>query len=503
MATLQPSLPAPARPPRPHAADILRLPRYAGSATTRWVAGALFVLLAGGGLALGDVIPGAKGEQVGLLFYCLGVGFMWWMWLSGLLLLARDGRRLGVPGVARASALVTLAYAVAMAAAPGLLVIATHGDVAEAFLYPALAVAASLAWMLLPRWVAMWFGFLPAIYIGLHNGFGAPSPFDPRLRPWAWFALVALVAADVMRWRRLLASEDNDDSRWSGAMLLQVRRNVINRDWWSIDRNWAWRGRRHRRLHTDFHGIDRGHSERTIRVMLGGWYLPQTWRNRAISLSRALLPMLLFVPLLLFMNLRHTRTPLQIWHVIGVGGGLWVGAFGSLMLAGGVGSLVARRWGEHANLALLALLPGMDATASARNVAGAALRGPTVSFIALWLCLLLGTGLTVPTAPTLLLATAFELTLGALMAMAVLRTIAGQSTGLLAKVLLGIGLLVLADASFTLDLVGRGHRGPGFPIGALLVLAWLAMIAWPAWQAARAWRALQRRPHPFLPSGAQ
>jgi hypothetical protein len=476
--------------------DVLVAPRYATSACTRWTSIALFLLLAGAAVVIGVVSPEPKARFAALMCYVMGISVVWWLWLSSLLLVARDARRLGLPRAGRDSAYAACLYAFAMVAAPALLVAASGGNVAAAVLFPALAVVGSLAWVLLPRWFAMWFGFVPAIYIGLHNAFHVPSPFDPRFQRWAWLALAAMAAMVLIRWRQLVRGEDNDDSRWSSAMILQMRRHAVSRDWWSMDRNWAWRRSRARRIDVDFRGIDATNPAMAIRVALGDWYVPQSWRSRTGALVRVLLPLLLFIPLMVFMTISRGASLHKLWRVVGISGGLWIGLFGSAMLALAIAALVQRRWRGSADLGLLALLPGLGETTAASHVLRATVLGPAIAFVAMWLCMLGGIVMGAPGLLAALLATLFVLEMAALMVMAVLRAMAGLATRFAMKIAIGVVLIVLGDSGFTLAFVSPSQGSA--TLEAAVVLGWLLLVAWTAWRGWLAWRLLQRRPHPFL-----
>ena len=338
--------------------DILVAPLYASSAVTRWTSAGLFVVLAGAAVVIGIVAHDPKAGFAALMCYVLGISIVWWLWLSSLVLIARDGRRLGLPRAGRDSAYAACLYGSAMMAASALLTAVSGGNVAAAVLFPALAIVGSLAWMLLPRWFAMWFGFAPAIYIGLHNAFHAPSLTDPRFQHWAWLALALLAAMVVIRWRQMARGEDNDDSRWSSAMILQMRRHAVSRDWWSIDRNWTWRRSRARRIDVDFRGLDASNPAMAIRVALGDWFVPQSWRSRVAALLRVVLPLLLFIPAMLLVNLGHAKSLVKVWKVIGISGGLWVGLFGSAMLALAVAAMVLARLGRSGAAGLAARTRG-------------------------------------------------------------------------------------------------------------------------------------------------
>lgn len=478
--------------------DVLVVPRYANSRTARWVASVLFALLAALALAIGIHVPSPRGVTAALIVYGLGLGCLWLMWLSALLLVARDGRRLRLAGVVRNATLATVFYVVACLVAPVAVVAATGGDVALSVLYPALAIACTLAFVLFPRYLATWFGFLPAIYIGLHNAGWLPSPFDPHFQHAAWSVLALCAVADVMRWRQLLRSEDNDASGWRSAMLMQLRQNMVTRDW-GIDRQWEFRRSQDRKTCVDLSGVGPAAPHKSIRIVLGGWYLPQTLRARIGTLVRVALPALLLIPLLWLMNFGHAHSLVKAWHVVSICAGLWLGVFGAMLLALAIIGIVNRRWRQHANMALLALTPGCGGVSAARSAGRAIFAGPAFGFAVLWLCLLIPTLLVFPQPMAALLGSLFVLAMATLMAAVVLRTLVGRPFRLFAKIALGVLLMVLADASVIFVTVAAGAHWHGGVIAQwLTALAWLALIAWTAWQTRVAWRVLQQRPHPYL-----
>jgi hypothetical protein len=217
-------------------------------------------------------------------------------------------------------------------------------------------------------------------------------------------------------------------------------------------------------------------------------------------LARVLLPLLLFIPLMVFMTIGRDGSLHKVWKVLGISGGLWVGLFGSAMLALAVAALVQRRWRGSADLGLLALLPGLGGAAATPHVLRAALWGPAIGFIALWACMLAGIALTAPGGLAELLATLFVLEMAALMVMAVLGSMAGLGMRLAVKIAIGVVLIVLGDSGFTLAFVSPSGS---VAMEGAVVLGWLLLIAWTARRGWLAWRLLLRRPHPFLANSPQ
>ncbi|MBS0381282.1 MAG: hypothetical protein JSR56_02515 [Proteobacteria bacterium] len=479
--------------------DILAAPKFAGSRASRWWALGFFVLMAAGAMAGGIAIRDPRSTQLALFIYSFGAGFLT-MWLAALLLVARDGRRLRLPGVVHNAACSMCFLVLAIVAVPAVVVAATGGDIATAILFPALAIAACLGYMLLPLVIGGWLGFIPALYIGLRNAFHVPSPFDPRFQHWAWLVLAILVVVDVVRWWQILRDDRDGDGIWSRTMLSQMRGSMCKGGWWSIDQRWAWRRAGNKKTAVDFREVGPAKPAEAIQVALGGWYVPQTLASRTGSLTRVILPTLLVIPVMLFMNIGHEHSLRKAWQIIGVTGGLWVGLFGGAMLALMTIAVLQRRWKHHAGMALLALLPGIEGGHSASYIARAVFTKPAIAFVVLWLCMLVPAVVLHSGPMALLLCTLIMAGMASLAATAVLLAMAGRPLGVPAAAILGIVVLVLINVSAVIGIVTPVTKLGTWATQAqwLVVLVWFALIASAAWRATLAWRTLQHRPQPFL-----
>lgn len=479
-------------------ASILRAPRYAGSRSIAWWSSSLFGVLAIAALAIGLWMPDRRAVAVATMVYALGAACLWSMWLPGLLLVARDARNLGTPGAVRGNALATCVYALLTVALPTAVVASTGGDIAPAILFPGLGVTGGLAFALLPRWVAMWLGFIPALYIGAHNTLHIGSPFDAGVQRWLWLALAVCASVDILRWNQLLRRSNNDYTGWNSTMLMQLRHNAVSGGGITGSQWSAWRAPAGRKTPVDLRGVAPAQPVKAIEVALGGWYVPQTLAGRMRSFARVLLPALLFIPLIVFMNLGHSLRAL--WYTLGASAALWIGLGGGVMLALGTANLVQTRWRNHADGALLALLPGLGTGAQAnRNVVRAIFSKPAFGLAVLTLCMLAPMPFMRLDIAAFLAAILVEAGFAALGALAVLRILVGRPLGIFVKVGLGLLLIVLVDASAILAFTTQASKwSAGLQLEWWLVLAWLVLGGVATWRALVAWRQLQRRPHPFL-----
>ena len=488
------------QPSRVGIVAILSAPRFANSQATAWMACAMFGLCAATALAIGTWLPDHRAQLVALMVYAMGAAIMWAMWLPGLLLVARDGRHLGVPSCVRTNALATIAYAVLTVALPVAVVVTTGGDVAEAILFPGLGVTAGLAFALSPRWIASGLSFLPAIYIGLHNTFHIASPFAPSFQHTLWIVLAVGVIADCVRWNVLLRRASNDFTGWNTTLLMQLRHNAVSGHWMTSNQWSAWRRPAGQKTGVDLRGVARDRPARALEVALGGWYVPQTWVSRLRSLARVVLPALLFIPIMLLMNLGHSARAL--WHVFGMTAGLWIGLFGGAMLTFGSAELVQNRWRSRSDTALLALLPGLGSGAQAsRHLAHAIFTKPALGMASVTACLLAPMPFLHLGSAAAVMGIAMEVDFAAIGAFAILRTLLGRPLGTVSKLGFGLLLVVLADTSGTLAFVAPTAKWVAASrFEWWLVAAWLALGVWVTLRIRVAWHAVQRRPHPFLPN---
>ena len=499
-AALMPREPHGKRASRAGIVAILAAPRFANSIATAWMAGAMFGLCAATALAIGTWLPGQRAQLVALMVYAMGAAILWATWLPGLLLVARDGRKLGVPGSVRINALATIAYVVLTVALPVVVVAATGGDLAAAILFPGLGVTAGLAFALSPRWIASSLCFVPAVYIGLHNTFHIASPFAPGFQHALWIVLVVGVIADCVRWNILLRQASNDFTGWGSTLLMQIRHNAVSGNWISGNQCSAWRQPTGQKTGVDLRGIGPNHSAKALEVALGGWYVPQTWVSRVRSLARVVLPALLFIPIMLLMNLGHSARAL--WHVFGMTAGLWIGLFGGAMLTFGSAELVQNRWRSRSDTALLALLPGLGNSAQASdNLVRAIFAKPALGMVMVTACLLAPMPFLHLGFAAAVMGIAMEVDFAAIGAFAILRILLGRPLGTLPKFGFGLLLVVLADVSGTLAFMTPTAKwGAVLRLEWWLVAAWLALGVWVILRIRVAWHALQRRPHPFLPN---
>jgi len=246
----------------------------------------------------------------------------------------------------------------------------------------------------------------------------------------------------------------------------------------------------------------------SLRVALGRWYVPQTLAGRALQASPLVLGLATYPVIMAFVTAdeKHHMDLSTLLHSGGLFTIGWLGIFGAAMLATVPTLALAQCWrNTHAELPLLALLPGLGRGAALRNsLLRAALIKPGYLF-------------------TLLLAfvfgTALWLGLGGMsLACIVLGMLGCFGTGI-ASTLCEFGgrtlpswgrnlqlivgfLLLLPSVSLSTALSNPRHGDAHSQILLWLIAGWLVFDAVLFWFGLRGWRGLRERPHPFLPNAA-
>lgn len=492
----------PATPPirRSRLLATLTTPWRSTKRQTLWIALVIFVLGCAAAVVSGILVPDARGQAFAMIFYAAGVCFVWAFWFSGLLLVARDARMLGIPGVARDTVFCALVYGVLMIAAPALIEGAFGWNVALPAMLSAFAIAGSLTFVLAPRWVSACMGFLPGVYSTTHAVFHVLSPLGRDFLHWGTAATVALLLLVVIRWRHVLLDDSAEACGWSSPMVLQLRQQAVSAGW-SFDKQMLWRRNGSQHRYTDLRGIDASTPAKTIEVALGALFVPQTMAGNLRRLAMVAWPILIFVVAMLLSNFGRVHDLRKLLVIIGVSGALWSGAFGMGMLLFAVTALLKRRWEQGAEPALLALLPGLGRHAPMhRSVLRAAFVKPFALCIALWAMMIACEYLLHVGTLAYLLTTLIVVGVLAPTALSLLRLFSGRPLGTFAQTCIIIATFVLMGV--TLPLAYLTPMAKLGPVAGLiewsLLAAWLVFAAWMTLLALHAWRAFHLRPHPFL-----
>ncbi len=484
--------------------ELLQLPWRAACRSLRWLAVVVWVLCFAGALVLGLLTDNPRGWQGALVLFGVGLLFTWAYFLSTMLLLGIDMRLLRAPRVQRRIVLGLGMHGALGVAVPLVVLVAGGLPWLPSLVGLALFGAVGLLFALMPRYVAIFVGMAPSVLSRLWQHWHLPGLLDPRFVLWFGLLLFALLLLIAWRWRLLMLGGAGPVRGWSSPMVLQFRSGNWGA-WSQLGDNRQLRQRPAWLLaEASLDGVGPAAPHRTLRVALGGWYLPQTARSYArqllAMLAAASAPMLVLL-LLHGMDAQHP-------HAADFGVGVMIGTLSSLAVMGGpMICLLSLQWlrrrREHPNgeLPLLALLPGLGETDHLKHLLprvtlGLPLGLHAVLMLGIGSALLLWPGHVVVLLPMLLAQLgAASVTAAAGVDLLGDRLVRTWPLGLLLLV-----TFVLPMASMLLPVMAAGRQPVAWaaPLLPAIVATWLLFGALMYLLGKRGWRGLMRRPHAFL-----
>ncbi len=313
-----------------------------------------------------------------------------WVCLSNVLLLARDARRLRLPAIER-DVLASLAlYAVLGIVLPTLWLGALGGPARVIVVELLLGAGLGMAYAVLPSYLAML-----AVFLGTSHWLPLPGSAQPGFTTWAGPFSVLVWLMVWLRWRAVLRDGHGAEGIHA-PMLFVIRLGLWNRGGGTmgVGRNNLLnrQGPEWMRPAVDLRGSGPGHTQQSLRVALGGLFVPQTPVSRLRQTVILLLSLALGALLIVAPWADHAGNGAVWFREIG-GTGLLIefGAFGSAILALSTMKWLQQRWQKNnAELPLLALLPGLaDAAKMKRALLHASLLPALCVQAALWLVLMI------------------------------------------------------------------------------------------------------------------
>ncbi len=480
---------------------LLQVPWRSTHRVMRWLAVFWFALCLVGAVMLA---VHAKHGYSALIPYATGLFYAWSFFFSTTLMLAIDARHLRLPGIQRQVVLSLLLYGTLCIALPAVAAAALGLSAALAALLAAAVSVGGLLFALLPRYGAIFVGMLPTLFHLPWQRYGVPAPEDPRFMWWSLAAVLLLLVVTALRWRRLLHTDSGIYQGWRSPVVFQFRnsswgywnnlgdsRLMLQRPDWLMPK-------------INLDAVGPGRPRNTLRVALGGWYLPQTRLSycKQLGMGLAIIALPLLCSLLLTTLDHHDD------YAAGVLRGTLVGGLGSLGLV--VGPLVClfslhwlrRRWQRsNAELPLLALLPGLGGAAQAKRQLVRTGLGlpltlhavPIALLLILFACWHAYAGIL---SFILLGQLGMTLTTCAL----VLNLFGGRPLSAWAVGATLVLVFVLSTLSMLLPVMawGRHPVAQVVPLLPPLAVAWLLLAAVMLWLLRRGWRGLQQLPHAFL-----
>lgn len=477
------------------------MPWVAAPAYARWIVGLSL------GVVLLWVLPvaaaaGATDADAAVWAATFAIWALWAGYVCGNFQLQRDARKLCLPRIAREGDHSMLLFAGLSVALP--IVIAWGLGAPQPFAAGMFVIAAisGLTYMMVPMHAG-----IPMVV----GEFLLLSTYGSGMPAMAWLALLApLLAIGAWRWRQFRSVKLTPDAGWNAAAVFRgYRMFAARRGVWfgSFTQSFLQR-QLARPTRFDMHQVGPDRPVVSLRVALGGLGAPKPWTARLVDVGLVACYVLVFSLVSLipqaFTSDRHALTAAAInVH--------WISPL--LMLLGALGGLVAvtafagrtlTAWSKpDAELALLALLPGLTHTARSRRDALCALLLPVAAFVAVTAAALCLGAFDIHAKPWVYGAIALccvgsfglssAVTLEALGGHGVHRTM----------YVIGCGVLLLLTMFMLIaTLPTDQYKGPlpwGVPPVWLLTL-WAVFLLVIGGAAFEGWRDLRKRPHPFLAS---
>lgn len=476
--------------------DAFLLPWKTAPKGMRWLALVLFVAAAAGATAF--AIFSHKPDRWVRVACVIGIAeaLIWPLCLSTTILLTIDAQQLRLPHIQRQAVAGTLINLWLGALLPALMIGWFGGHALAAALVIGLMVVAGCLYSLLPRLVSM--GLYMSGIVLMSGKSLRQLPTHANFTDWAWPVLLVSVAVMVICWRRRVMAVDPYRLSWHSPMALRLRRGM------SLAVA-AGRGRAPTVLHPDWLQVRAdlcncgpGHPVTSLRMALGGTYMPLTMASWLRRYAVALAAIAVFVAWFVVGDLR-AMTFSQLRAGDALVALMLCGAAACMMSALSCLTEIRVRWRSvSAELSLLALLPGLGDKVK-RDLLRAALLPPS------WM-LLVAAFLVLAALPCIgthedifALLMVFG-TLGYVVAFT-LRVAGGcASAQWEARIAVLLGFLLFIGTLLTGVLsVDAGTTRTGIDLlYATLLLGWLIAGVILLRLARSGWQALQRRSHPFL-----
>lgn len=428
----------------------------------------------------------------------------WTSVLSQSLLLAREAHRLRLPTLGREVIASLTLYALLSITLPAALLAWLGAPAGVALTEIALGAGIGMAYATLPTYLGIFVCFAPMLDSDAGSWLPMPAASPDGFIAWAAPCTLAVWLLIAYCWRRSV----QHDSGLSGTrkpIILNLRTQA-----------WYGRGRANnmeaemirRRVRwlqpvAELRHCGPGHAVRSLRIAMGGWFMPLTPTSRlrqlGTLLAGAALPLLVMAIFshgdsFKFMRNVFGRTTLAMFVL-----GIFSGA-----LALGTVQVLQNRWKRpNAELPLLALLPGLGNGTQVKLALLQASLLPALGMQALLMLVMLGCAaalcLDAGSFAVLLLG---PLTSAAMLVAFALTTLGGVRIGDRREfVLAQLGyLLICLSTVLALPLFSSQPPIRHPAVALIATIAWATLFALLLRLAQRGWRGLEQRPHPFLPN---
>lgn len=485
---------------------ILKAPWRSARAPVRWVMCGFFGLLV---IAAACILifnkdrAAAISDAIGAIAF--GMVYVWAFFVSHMLLTAMDARDLRIPQLPTSIVASLVLYAAICIVMPTIILGLLGGHVLAIATVMALCVLGGLLFAWLPRYFATPIGLLPALMIGARRMVDIPGPSRPEFLTWALPLTLVLAVLLVYRWRQLMRTRGMLEQGMRSPMVMQFRR-VGENSWGSfgtafsketLSQQPAWM-----QAKADLRKVGPNAPLQAIRVALGGFYMPKTWRGVLLTAAQFSFLLIIMAAIVLMIGLDSKISVPKVLTHVALPLGAAFATYGTALISIVTIARFSQRWRKtNTELPLLALMPGLgDAAKVKREFLRASLSLPMRWQIGFTLAMIAGAlYLQVGAAIVLSIAVA-QLCCLALLPAVLLRVVGGQPVRAWMFAVGTLLMIVLLNAGCVLPVLAKDSSlHPNIDYVALGVTAVWAVIGLVVLHLGRTgWRSLQRRPHAFL-----
>ncbi|BDU19439.1 hypothetical protein [Dyella sp. GSA-30] len=485
---------------------ILKAPWRSARAPVRWVMCSFFVLLliaAACILIFNKNKEGAITDAIGAIGF--GMVYVWAFFVSHMLLMAMDARDLRIPQLPTNIVASLVLYAALCIALPAIALSLLGGHALAIAVVMALCVLGGLLFAWLPRYFASPMGLLPALMIGARRVVDIPGPSQPEFLSWALPLTLVLALLIAYRWRQLMRTHGMLQQSMRSPMVMQFRR--IGENSWgtfgtafskeTLSQQPAWMLAK-----ADLRKVGPNAPLQTIRVALGGFYMPKTWRGLLLTAAQFSFLLIILAAVVLMIGLDSKVSLSGALTHIALPLGASLAIYGTALISIVTIARFSQRWRKtNTELPLLALMPGLgDAAKVKREFLRASLSLPMRWQIGLAVAMIAGALYLHVDAAIIVSIAAAQLCSVALLPAVLLRVIGGRPPQAWMFVVGTLMMIVLLNAGCVLPVLAKDDSlHPNIDYVALAVTAvWAVMGLVMVYLGRTGWRSLQHRPHAFL-----
>jgi hypothetical protein len=485
---------------------ILKAPWRSARAPVRWVMCGFFALLI---IAAACIVifnknrEGAISDAIGAVGF--GMVYVWAFFVSHMLLMAMDARDLRIPQLPANIIASLVLYAALCIVLPAITLGLLGGHALAIAVVMALCVLGGLLFAWLPRYFASPMGLLPALMIGARRVVDIPGPSRPEFLSWALPLTLVLTLLLVYRWRQLMRTHGMLQQGMRSPMVMQFRR-VGENSWGTfgtafsketLSQQPAWM-----QAKADLRKVGPNAPVQAIRVALGGFYMPKTWRGILLTAAQFSFLLVILAAIILMIGLDSKANLSEALTRIALPLGASFTAYGTALISIVTIARFSQRWRKtNTELPLLALMPGLgDAAKVKREFLRASLSLPmrwqiglAVAMIACALYLQVGAAVIASIVAT-------QLCCLTMLPAVLLRVIGGRPPRAWMFAVGTVLMVVMLNAGCVLPILDKDNSlHPNIDYIALAVTAaWVLIGLVVLYLGRNGWRSLQHRPHAFL-----